>query len=86
MKHRIRCCSLNDNQWVITDQINSSLLHIDKHGKLIKQDKYNPPPRHIYQVDKNILVISTEICFNLYQLFSTLIFTFYHFSINKTRK
>jgi hypothetical protein len=67
--HRIRCCPLLHNQWLGIDAMKSLLLHIDANGTLIKQEKYDPSPRHIVQLDKYLLVVSTMKTFNLHQLF-----------------
>jgi len=66
--YRSRCCPLLQNQWLVIDAMNSSLLHIDANGTLIKQDKYNPSPRHIAQLDKHFIAISTTKTFDLHQL------------------
>lgn len=66
--YRIRCCSLIHNQWLGIDAMNSLLLHIDENGKLIKQEKYDPSPRHIVQLDKYRIIISTTKSFNLHTL------------------
>ena len=68
IKHRIRCCPLLHNQWLCIDPKNSLLLHIDENGTLIKQDKYQPSPRHMIQLDKHLIAISTSETFNLHKL------------------
>ena len=66
--HRIRCCPLLHNQWLIIDAMNSLLLHLDANGKLIKQENCKPSPCHSVQLDKYLIVISTTKGFNLHQL------------------
>jgi hypothetical protein len=67
-KSRIRCCPLMYDQWLIIDPLNSRLLHIDEDGKRIKQDKYDPVPYHVVQLNKHHIVVLTKETINLHRL------------------
>lgn len=64
----LRCCSLNDNEWLIADFDHRELIHLNKNGKLKKLYPYNLSPWYIHLFHQNILVISTRKSLHFHQL------------------
>jgi hypothetical protein len=55
-----RCCSLNCNEWLVTDYETKRLLHITKDGKLKTAIPYNKIPYCTKPFTSDMLVVSTE--------------------------
>ncbi|CAF1281214.1 unnamed protein product [Rotaria sp. Silwood1] len=64
----IRCCLLNNDEWLIIDWNTSNLYHISNDGKLKSTCDYNPSPFYATMLGTNILVISTIDGINLHKL------------------
>jgi hypothetical protein len=64
----LRCCSLNDNQWLVADFDNQRLFHIRNDGKLKTIYNYNTAPWYMNLFAPNILVISTQNSVNFHKL------------------
>lgn len=64
----LRCCSLDNNQWLITDFDHQRLFHITNEGKLKTIYNYYENPWYINLFHRNILVISTKNSINFHKL------------------
>jgi len=64
----LRCSSIDNNQWLVTDFHNQRLFHINNQGKLKTIYNYYTNPWYINLFYTNILVISTQNNFNFHQL------------------
>ncbi|CAF1359457.1 unnamed protein product [Adineta ricciae] len=64
----LRCCSLPDNQWLLTDFDNQRLFHIRNDGKLKTIYPYPTTPWYINLFTSNILVISTQTSVNFHKI------------------
>ncbi|UJR07975.1 hypothetical protein I4U23_012254 [Adineta vaga] len=66
---RIRCCTLNNDQWIMIDRNKRELYHISQNGKLINKEKYREVPWNAVQFNINCIAILTKQNINLHQLF-----------------
>ncbi len=62
------CCSLNNDQWLMTDYENQRLLHITKNGKQKTTITYIKTPHQVCRFGSYILAISTDIGVNLHKI------------------
>jgi hypothetical protein len=56
----MRCCSLNDDQWLVSDWYTSRIFHITNEGEVKGRSKYTSIPYNISLFGSNILVIITD--------------------------
>jgi hypothetical protein len=59
---------LKNDEWLVIDYINSSLLQISKDGQLKVTHKYTPTPQNAVLFGSNILAIRTTNCVNFYRV------------------
>ncbi|CAF1154962.1 unnamed protein product [Rotaria sordida] len=64
----IRCCLLNNDEWLVIDWNTSNLYHISNDGKLKSTCDYNSSPSCATMFGTNMLVISTIDGINLHKL------------------
>ena len=62
------CCSLNNDEWLITDEYAYRIYHISTDGHLVKSEKYNPAPYNALLFNKDILAIRTVEGINLHKI------------------
>ncbi|CAF1392457.1 unnamed protein product [Rotaria sp. Silwood1] len=64
----IRCCSLQDNEWLVVEANTSQLFHIGREGKLKGTVTYDQPPYKVLLFGSNILVIRTDSTINFHEV------------------
>lgn len=64
----IRCCSFNNDEWLVTDWNTSNLHYISNDGKLKLTSEYNTSPFCGTMLGTNIFVISTIDGINLHKV------------------
>jgi hypothetical protein len=62
------CCSLNCNEWLVTDYETKRLLHITKDGKLKTAIPYNEIPYRAALFASDMLAVSTKMGTNLHKI------------------
>ena len=65
---QIRCCSLNNNEWIIAHHDMGRLLHISKDGELKNTCVYTPAPHFVCSFGTNGLVVVTSHDVNLHKM------------------
>ncbi|CAF1195962.1 unnamed protein product [Adineta ricciae] len=59
--HRnIRCCSVNDNDWMVISPDSSSLIHISAEGELVNKITYDPVPWYGISLKNNDILILSD--------------------------
>ncbi|CAF0942577.1 unnamed protein product [Rotaria sordida] len=64
----IRCCLLNDEEWLVIDRSSSRLFHITKDGKVKTTIVYESEPWRACLFGSNILAVSNENGINFHKL------------------
>jgi hypothetical protein len=64
----LRICSINENQWLVTDFNNQCLFHITDNGYLKTIYSYHVSPWYVNLFNSNILIISTKKTLNFHKL------------------
>ncbi|CAF1373722.1 unnamed protein product, partial [Adineta ricciae] len=64
----IRCCLLNNDEWLVVDWNTSNLFHISNEGKLKLTCDYNPSPSCAAMFGANTLAVSTADGISLHKL------------------
>jgi hypothetical protein len=64
---QIRCCLLNDAEWIIAYHDLCRLLHITNDGKLKASCSYTPAPHFVSTFGSNQLIVATSNSVNLHQ-------------------
>ncbi|CAF1172045.1 unnamed protein product [Rotaria sp. Silwood1] len=64
----IRCCSLQDNEWLVVEANTSQLFHIGREGKLKGTVTYDQPSYKVLLFGSNILVIRTDSTINFHEV------------------
>jgi hypothetical protein len=67
-KVQIRCCLLNNDEWIVAYHDLYRLLHISNDGKLKASCSYTPAPHFASTFGSNLLVVATSNSVNLHQL------------------
>lgn len=57
---RLRCSSLNFDEWLILNEQNNELLHFGKSGELKGQIKYPTTPFAVHLFKENFLIVATK--------------------------
>ncbi|CAF3848505.1 unnamed protein product [Rotaria sp. Silwood1] len=68
LNRAIRCCLLNDEEWLVIDRSSSRLFHITKDGKIKTTVVYESEPWRACLFGSNILVVSNENGVNFHKL------------------
>jgi hypothetical protein len=63
-----RCCSLNDDEWLVADYETKRLLHITKDGKLKTTTLYNEKPYCAQLFTSDMLAVSTPTKLNIHKI------------------
>ena len=65
---QIRCCLLNQSDWVVVHHDLSCLLHITQNGELKSICSYTPAPLFASTFGSNLLVVATSKSINLHRI------------------
>jgi len=64
----IRCCSVNNDDWMVISPDCSTLLHISAEGELVGKDTHNPVPWYGISLSNNDVLILSDNEMTVYLL------------------
>jgi hypothetical protein len=67
-KRTFQCCSLNFDEWLVTDYQNNSFVHIGKSGQMKRVQKYPTTPYHVHLFKRHIFIVLTKSSKNIHRL------------------